>query len=158
VVTGIGTFNGRVILVGTSEPKLYRLDAPTGSTTVLSLPPGLSGNVRWPLMASPTVGFCLVNNDAFGTTNLTSWKKLSTPLAANLEAIDLDRAIDPVGLFAAGVAGAFYSRDLGASWLPTKGLPKRPQANHLEVVDNGPGGRWIHLGTWNWSAWRAKLG
>jgi hypothetical protein len=108
-------------------------------------------------MASATLAFGMTRSALFMTTNLSTWTVIPQPPGDMFEVIDVDRSVDPVALFSAGVRGAQYSRDFGATWLPTKGLPRRPQANHLEVVDNGPGGRWIHLGTWNWSAWRAQL-
>jgi hypothetical protein len=89
---------------------------------------------------------------------MLTWTSVAGPPDTSLEVLAVDRALDPVGLIVAGSDGAWLSRDLGDTWQTTHGLPRHPHANHLEVVDYGATGRAIHLGTWNWSAWRAKLG
>ena len=158
-ITGVGSLTGKTVLVGTTGPHTYRLDTATGAVGEMSLPAGFtSGMVRWPTMAGGTLAFALLGTTILRTTNLSTWTAVNSPPGVDVEVIAVDRALDPVALFAAGINGAWYTRDLGNSWLPTKGLPRRPQANHLEVVDYGGPGRWIHLGTWNWSAWRAPLG
>jgi hypothetical protein len=157
-ITGVGSLTGRRILIGTDGPHIYRLDAATGAVAEMALPSGLSsGNIRWPCFVSGTLAFALYKTTILRTFDLSTWT--ATPASPGpVEVIAIDRSRDPVALYAAGVTGAWYSRDFGDSWLPTKGLPKRPQANHLEVVNHGGAGRWLTLGTWNWSAWRAKIG
>lgn len=157
-ITGVGSLTGRTILVGTTSSHIYRLDAATGAIGEMALPVGIgSGMVRWPTMAGGTLAFAMLGSTVLRTTDLSTWIALTIGPSSGTEVIAVDRARDPVTLFATGINGAWYSRDLGDSWRPTKGLPARPQANHLEVVDYGAAGRWIHLGTWNWSAWRAQL-
>lgn len=159
--TGVGTLTvtGRVFLVGTASTHMYRIDPSTGSVVELILPVGLgSDGVRWPTMAGGSVAFALHGDTILRTMNLVTWQAVTSPAAgATVEVLAVDRSRDPIGLYAAGVEGAWLSRDLGSTWRTTSGLPRRPQANHLEVVDTGAAGRWIHLGTWNWSAWRARL-
>jgi hypothetical protein len=156
-VYGVGVLDGKTILVGTAGPKIYRLDTGTGLAAPMVLPPGLgTGFVRWPRMAGGTLAFALHNNTILRTMDLSTWTAVTSP-PGRTDVIAIDRTKDPVALFAAGLMGCWYSRDLGQTWIPTKGLPVRPEANHLEVVEYFAGGRRIHMGTWNWSAWGAQL-
>jgi hypothetical protein len=157
-VTGLGSLTGRSILIGTVHAHLYQFDPATGSLIELLLPTGLGDHpVRWIKVAEKSQAFCLVDNNVLRTTNMVSWVKASTIANTTLEVLEVDRALDPVGLFVAGSGGAWLSRDFGDTWEATMGLPRTPHANHLEVVDWGLAGRAIHLGTWNWSVWRASL-
>src|SRR5262249_25039669 len=157
-VTGLGSLTGRLVLIGTVHTHLYPFDPATGSLIELSLPSKLGDNpVRWVKVARKSQAFCLVGNTVLRTNNLVSWVRAAAIANTTLEVLEVDRALDPVGLFVAGSGGAWLSRDSGDTWEATKGLPRTPHANHLEVVDWGPAGRAIHLGTWNWSAWRADL-
>jgi hypothetical protein len=157
--TAVGAFDGRVVLVGTTNTHLYQLNPLTGDVAELTLPSGLGqATARWMTVAGPSVAFCLLGGSTLlRSTNLVSWVTVAGPAGTSLEALSVDFALDPVALFVAGSNGAWISRDLGASWSATSGLPKVPSANHLEAVDYGAAGRAVHLGTWNWSVWRAPL-
>jgi hypothetical protein len=110
--------------------------------------------MRW---ATGGLAFCVVDNTLLRTTNLGTWTAIDGPTASSdIEVIEVDRAWDPVGLFLGGSDGVWLSRDLGATWSETTGLPRRPHVNHMEVVE-WANERVIHAGTWNWSAWRASL-
>ena len=79
-------------------------------------------------------------------------REFSQPLAAITE-IGILAAVEVV----CGSDGVWTSRDFGATWQPTSGHPKHPQANHLDVVAYSSGCRVAYLGTWNWALWRAEL-
>jgi hypothetical protein len=158
-ISGLGSYSGRVVLIGTVSTHMYRLDVLTGSVTEIPLPGGLPpSRLRWLTLAGPATAFCLVGNTLMRTVNLTTWTTVPTPAGSTLAVLAVDYGLDPVGLIIAGSQGAWLSRDLGDTWRASKGLPAHPQANHLEVVDYGGAGRVAHLGTWNWSVWRARLG
>jgi len=156
-IGGLGTTDGRWLIVGTIGPHLYRLDVATGTVDELPLPTGLgSVYIRRVLLAGGGLGFCFAGQRLLRSTNLINWEIVNGPAGTTNEAIEIDRARDPVVLLLAGRGGAWFSRDNGDTWQTTKGLPKHTQANHLEIVDYGTS-RVVHLGSWNWSAWRAKL-
>lgn len=157
-IGGVGTLDGRWLIVGAAGPHIYRLDVATGAVVELTLPSGL-GNVavRRVTLAGGGLAFCLAGQKLLRTTNLVTWEVIAGPTRTTNEALEVDRARDPAVLLLAGSGGAWFSRDAGATWQPTKGLPRHTQANHLEVVDYGGGARVVHLGSWNWSAWRARL-
>ena len=97
-----------------------------------------AATVRWMTVTGPTAAFCLLGAaDLLGTTNLVSWTQLNGP-SATLEALAVDLALHPIGLFAAGSDGAWVSRDLGASWAATTGLPNQPSANLSRLSITAP--------------------
>ena len=157
-IGGLATLDGRWLIVGTAGPHIYRLDTATGSVVELTLPAGLGNSaVRRVTVVGGGLAFCLAGQTLLRTTNLITWETISGPAGTSIEALEIDRARDPAVLILAGSGGAWFSRDAGNTWQPTTGLPRHTQANHLEVVDYGGGNRVIHLGSWNWSAWRAHL-
>ncbi|MEI2618771.1 MAG: hypothetical protein V9F06_14250 [Thermomicrobiales bacterium] len=157
-IGGLATLDGRWLIVGTAGPHIYRLDTATGSVVELTLPAGLGNSaVRRVTVVGGGLAFCLAGQTLLRTTNLITWETISGPAGTSIDALEVDRARDPAVLILAGSGGAWFSRDAGNTWQPTTGLPRHTQANHLEVVDYGGGNRVIHLGSWNWSAWRAHL-
>ena len=157
--TALDSLDGKRVLVGSADTTMSVVYAASGAVIPQSLPAGLaSEKVRWMRWATAGTAFCLVDNTLLRTTNLATWTTVAGPKAPpDIEVIEVDRAWDPVGLFVGGSDGVWLSRDLGATWRETTGLPLRPHVNHMEVVEWPPNDRVIHAGTWNWSAWRASL-
>ena len=157
--SGVGSLDGSLVVVGTVEGRIYLLDVTTGFVALMATPPSLlNAWVRWITIASPSVAFAVIGQVLVRTTDMATWDAVPTPAGSTSGVIAVERALDPPRLFLAGADGAWSSRDLGATWSPAaNGLPRHIQANHLEVVEHASGERRIHMGTWNWSAFRATL-
>jgi len=167
-VTGlyaIASFTGHIIVVGgikgsgpSAAPCIYLVDSVTGVAAEATLPPGAPANTpRWISLCDESSGFALQKSTLWRTNDLMSWSVVPTALPGQLSALAIDRETDPVRLIVASSDGVWTSRDFGVTWQPTIGHPKHPQANHLEVVKYPSGRRVAHMGTWNWSLWRAEL-
>jgi hypothetical protein len=157
--TGVGSFDGTLVVVGTVDGHIHLLDAATGFVALMATPPNpANSTARWTTPVSATLAFALVGDRLVRTTDMTTWRDVATPAGSSSAVIAVERALDPPRLFLAGADGAWTSRDLGTTWSPTTtGLPRHLQANHLEVVEHDSGERRIHMGTWNWSVFRATL-
>ena len=162
---GVASFSGQVVVVGgikgagnAAAAAIYLLDPATGVVVEATLPPGATANTpRWIALHDETSGFALHNSDVWRTTDLMTWTQVPHTLAGALDTLAVDPGADPVRVILAGSDGVWTSRDYGVTWDATSGNPKHPQANHLDVVAYPSGRRVAHLGTWNWSLWRAEL-
>jgi len=156
--TALDSLDGKRVLVGTADRTIRTVYSADGTVITHTLPADVPAKqIRWMRWATGGLAFCVVDNTLLRTTNLGTWTAIDGPKASpDIEVIEVDRAWDPVALFLGGSDGVWLSRDLGATWSETTGLPRRPHVNHMEVVE-WPTERVIHAGTWNWSAWRASL-
>jgi hypothetical protein len=157
--SALDSLDGKRVLVGTADTTIRTVYSADGAVVTHTLPADVPAKaIRWMRWAAGGLAFCVVDNTLLRTTNLGTWTAIDGPKASpDIEVIELDRAWDPVALFLGGSDGVWLSRDLGATWRETTGLPRRPHVNHMEVVEWPPNERVIHAGTWNWSAWRASL-
>jgi hypothetical protein len=161
----IASFSGQIVVAGgikgagdAAAPAIYLLDPATGGVVEAALPPGASANTpRWISLHDETAGFALHASDVWRTTDLMTWTQVPHALGGAVDVLAVDPGADPVRVIVAGSDGVWTSRDYGATWDATGGNPKHPQANHLDVVAYPSGRRVAHLGTWNWSLWRAEL-
>jgi hypothetical protein len=166
-ITAIGSLTGKLIVVGTNAARTYLLDPATGTVAEMTMPPGLAVGgspgdaaqwVRWVTIGHETLAFALIGNALVRTTDMSSWQVVpALPANSTVEVITVDRAPDPIRLILGGSDGVWSSRDLGATWVQTTGLPAHPHGNHLEIVQYPSGQRVVNLGTWNLSVWRASL-
>jgi hypothetical protein len=109
-------------------------------------------------VASASEAYAFIADSLIRTADMASWRIVPTPAGARSPTVALERPLDPPRLFLAGSDGVWTSRDRGATWRDASaGVPRHPQANHIEVVEHPGGGRIAHLGTWNWSLFRARL-
>lgn len=61
-------------------------------------------------------------------------------------------------VYYAGNAGAiFSSNDEGKKWVALTTLPRWPDLSQVEYVSGPNGDRFLHVTTWNWSAYTARL-
>jgi len=49
------------------------------------------------------------------------------------------------------------ARERGTLITDATGLPVESRSQQLTVVTDATGDRWVYLGSWAWSVWRAKL-
>ena len=162
-VNAVASLTGTIVLVGAKQSNpdaahVYLLDSLTSIVTEMTLPANLQDDPRWLTVCGGTTAFMLIGDRLLQTDDFATWRQVSTtPNVGEFNVIAVDRGEDPVRLFLAGSNGIWSSRDFGATWVPTKGNPRHPRANHLEVVQYAAGQRVAYLGTWNWSIWRAIL-
>jgi hypothetical protein len=160
---GIGSFSGRHILVsggdwiGAGVNQLYLLDS-ANVPIVRSLPPGISGTIRFPEFLSETSAVAVCDSGILYSPDLRHWQLLAAYPDPGIvpDVLMLDRGPDPAHLYVGTVNGVWISRNLAQSWEQCGGLPRIPQVTHLSSTPY-PFGRFAYVGTWNWSAWKAEL-
>jgi hypothetical protein len=72
--------------------------------------------------------------------------------------IAIDSAEHPPAIHVGTDTGVVVVRDAGNFVTASAGLPKEAQVRQLVTVSDANGSRWVYLGSWAWSVWRAKRG
>ena len=72
--------------------------------------------------------------------------------------IAVDTSEHPPAIHAGTDTVVFVVRDGGQVLSPVAGLPKHARATQLVTVADSSGSRWVYLGSWAWSVWRAQIG
>ena len=76
----------------------------------------------------------------------------------NIYGLDEDWTTSPPTLYLATDTDVLRSRDDGTTWTPVNaGLPRRPHCSDLRFVAYPGGKRYLYLGTWGCSLWRAEV-
>lgn len=161
--TGVASYDGRVAVVGTKDtkdkPHVYRFDASGGTLVESLLPPGTTEAPQFPTLWGPRSGAMLCGGHLLVTDNLQTWNL--SPVDSSLSAITaiaVDAAEHPPAIHAGTDSTAWVVRDGGGFLSPVTGLPKQAEVTQMITVSDSTGSRWVYLGSWAWSVWRAKLG
>jgi len=161
--TGVGSYDGRVAVVGTTDKKgkahVYRFDA-AGNTLVESvLPAGFTAPAQFPTLWAPRAGAMLCGGHLLVSANLQTWTL--SPADASLTgitAIAVDTGEHPPAIHAGTETVVRVVRDAGNLLSPVAGLPQHARVKQLITVTDATGSSWVYLGSWAWSVWRAQLG
>lgn len=160
-VSGLASFDGSTVLVGTTTGRMFLLDNASGKVTEQALPEGVSGDVSrvemyvragWPLVVSPRVqAYALVGGQLLHFDGMT-WATRSRWW----NTFEIDR--ESGRLFAANDSDVFVSSDGGVTWSDaSSGLPVRPHCTDLRIGATQEGGRELYLATYGRSVWRAAI-
>lgn len=107
----------------------------------------------YPSVAKPAGSGRLLRTDNGGM----KWDVVGGVPDVNIYGLDEDWTTSPPTLFLATDSEVLRSRDDGATWTPVNdGLPRRPHCSDLRFVAYPGGKRFLYLGTWGWSLWRAE--
>ena len=161
--TGVGSYDGRVAVVATTDRKgnshVYRFDA-VGNTLIESvLPAGFTAEVQFPTLWAPRAGAMLCGGRLLVSDNLQTWTlSLADTALRGITAIAVDAAEHPPAIHVGTDTIVRLVRDGGNVISPVAGLPKHARVTQLVTVADSSGSRWVYLGSWAWSVWRAKLG
>lgn len=157
--TAVASRDGHAILVGMNNGKIFRLDAPTWTSTELTIPGNTNGLVRFSLIA-PSQIFAIAGAKAFHHDG-TSWTDVTpkTPApTSSLTALTADRSNPTPSLFLASSSQIWRSEDGGTSWFDFGGgLPRATQITDLRFVMESSGAGFLYLSTFGWSAFRRLL-
>jgi hypothetical protein len=161
--TGVGSYDGRVAVVGTKDaknkPHVYRFDA-AGNTLVESvLPTGTTTAAQFPTLWAPRAGALLCGGHLLVSDNLQTWTLSPADSSlSGITAIAVDTSEHPPAIHAGTDTVVFVVRDGGQVLSPVAGLPKHARVTQLVTVADSSGSRWVYLGSWAWSVWRAQIG
>jgi hypothetical protein len=171
-VTGIGSWDGRSLVVatlGAAPPKgvkmsghIYLLDSATGAVTELATGALAGrGGARWVDFLGAGSAVALDDVGVVHTPDLVTWRVSGAgavaPVSTGASCLVVDRFPLPAVTYIGREDGVFGCTDLtGATWEKAANLPAVPRVSNADLVAAG-GKRHLHVGTWNWSAWRAEL-
>jgi hypothetical protein len=163
IPTGLASYDGRTAIVCTQSlrdafPRLYRFDAATQTLLESALPPKLASDgdeLRFPVLSGPRSGAVLLQGTLLTSEDLQSWTQVPDIWGARVIAVD--DAEHPPALHVGTDSTVSILRDGGILVTTGAGLPANPHPTQMTVVTDALGDRWIYLGTFGWSVWRAKL-
>lgn len=174
-VTGIGSWDGRDIIVATAgDPPptgsamtghIYRVDSASGTVTPLTTTALAGrGGARWVDFPGPSSAVAVDDTGVVYSPDLVVWKAapagavgVGVTVSTEGWSLAVDRHPFPAVVYIARGDGVFGCSDLtGSTWRQATNLPAQPLVNNAEVVVSGSR-RVLHVGTWNWSAWAAEL-
>ncbi len=170
-ISGIGSFDGHRVFIGTSQGRLFRLDMSN-----LAITPATFATARFAdskahkfAFLGPTTAFvCMANSTesgatVFRTTDGATWSEIMHGFEPGLPrqnyySIATDWTTTPGQVFLAADNEVFVSFDAGARWrTASAGLPRRPHSSDLRLANDLAGKRHLYLSTLGHSVWRAQL-
>ena len=167
VPKGLASFDGRTAVLCTQDtkPHLYRFDAASGTLLESAIPKPTATSELWsPVMSGPRSGAVIYEFTVLVSQDLQTWGPLTgaagmpaPKLPYPITVISFDRGAHPPALHVATASTVAVVRENGALVSPAAGLPAHPQSCQLSVVADANGDRWVYLGTYGWSVWRARL-
>jgi hypothetical protein len=158
--SGVASWQGRIALVCTGDgagvAHVHRFDAQTGVLAETALPPGPGSWVSWPTFTSASSAVAMRDSVLIETKGLKTWTVLPG-VPAGLQSLAVDLAERPPAVHVGTYRPVYVVRESGGLVTAATGLPAESRATQLRVVQD-QNGRWIYLGSWAWSVWRARLG
>lgn len=161
-VSGLASFDGSSILVGTTTGRLFRVESATGAATEQTLPAAAAAVTRIEVFLEPRGPFTVpgvrpvqayaLRGGALLHFNGTNWRLIGGGWAT----YDIER--ETGRLFAANDSDVFQSSDGGVTWQDaSQGLPVRPHCSDLRIAPGEQGGRDLYLATYGRSVWRTAI-
>jgi hypothetical protein len=175
-VTALGSSDGSVVFVGMSGGLIYAIN--TGQQTISKLPivplqnssEGDAGAyINRIVVVSNNLAFAILSKSQYvgGQNFILRWEGSSWNAVGVGQGLSTDQqfyALDTTPpkplftLFAATDKQVLESDDRGDTWqVQSGGLPARPHCSDLRFVSDPTGARFLYLGTYGRSVWRAVL-
>lgn len=160
--TGVASYDGQVavvcILDPSNKPHLYRYDAAAGTLLESKLPPGINNVVQIPELSGPRSGVAVSAGHLLVSDDLQTWTvSPADSSVSGITAVAIDTTEHPAAVHVGTDTVVVVVRDRGRLISKTGGLPKDARVTQLNLVTDSTGTRWLYLGSWAWSVWRAKL-
>jgi len=174
-VTALGSLHGDSIWIGLSQGEIFSMGTKSGSTQQFTtINASTPGEVDRFVIVSDELAYALYNNPSAGLgrvlqLNFFDWDPLGsndnvaagTGLPTNegvFYAMTIDRMAVPHTLFVATNPNVYVSRDDAQTWqLAVNGLPRMPHCADLRIDPGDGTARFVSLGTFGRSVWRAAL-
>ncbi|PEY75485.1 WD40/YVTN/BNR-like repeat-containing protein [Bacillus cereus] len=179
-ITSLGSFNGYQIIIGTDKGQILACDTATGTITPMPMTQninGLTGSINQLLVQN---GIYDPTNPSEGLTMMfalhsagfvlkydgSAWDILPGLPQQQYVAIETERSVDvirppgsaPKVLYLATDSTVMSSADNGQTWsLETQGLPASPHCTDLRFVIEPDKSKYLYLGTYGRSLWRAQI-
>jgi hypothetical protein len=169
-ISGVGTYDGSVLVAGTIRGKLFVVIGGTYGQFLLPAGPPISHptNIvfhKFAFFNSQTAFVCardLQTQRGYVLRSYNtgySWEILTNGLPTEpIFSITADSTSQPPQLFAATDDKVYVSYDAGDTWkIAGTGLPRRPLSSDLRVATDTQGRRHLYLSTIGHSVWRTPL-
>jgi hypothetical protein len=169
-ISTVASLRGDQVFAGTQQGRVFSL-APFQTPFELVVSPADKGTVHDIVVVRDALAFALYDGPttkAVLQSEFFDWDPLGSngnvarglylDATENFSALTIDRATDPVTLYACTDTRVFVSRDEGDTWLlaPTD-LPRRVHCTGLAIGATRPSGRYLYLSTYGRSVWQAKI-
>ena len=168
----VGSRFGTLAFLGSNQGRMFVLGTRTSSIQELSVEnpePDKTGSVTKIVALDEARAYAIYNASRGYVLQFTGLGWL--PLGANpevprglglpderLTALEVDGSTFPPTLFVACDRHAYISRDGGDTWkFATKGLPANAHCRDLRLAEEPTGARFLYLGTYGRSVWKASL-
>jgi hypothetical protein len=170
-ISGVGSFDGTRVFIGTSKGRLFRLDMSNLAITpgnYATAPFANSSAHKFAFLGPTTAFVCTANSfegaaAVYRTFDGATWREVTHGFdpglpRQNYYSIATDWTTTPGQLFLAADNEVFVSFDAGARWRKAStGLPRRPHSSDLRLATDLSGKRHLYLSTLGHSVWRATL-
>jgi hypothetical protein len=177
-VSTLGSLRGDSVWIGTDQGEIFSMGSQSGSVLEFATPrPTTAGQVDRFVIVSDELAYAIYNRrfdgDVLGPglvlqLNFFSWDPLGSngnvaagtglPSDAAFYAMAIDRVALPHTLFVAADRYVYVSRDEAQTWqVAPRGLPRQPHCADLRVDPGDGTTRFLYLGTFGRSVWRAPL-
>ncbi|WP_426562054.1 hypothetical protein ACPPVT_16315 [Angustibacter sp. McL0619] len=177
VLTGVpiavASFDGRTAVVTTQTfpnlvPHVYRFDAATGvllesviprpAPVPPPAPPPAPSEVWGVVMTGPHSGAAIHDYEILVSDDLQVWTLMTLPRALPpVRVLAADHGSHPAALHVGTDSLSAVIHEGGAALTVATGLPVNSLTRHLSIVADANGDRWVYLGSYGWSVWRARL-
>ena len=99
----------------------------------------------------------MVNGGLLWSDDLLVWAPYPAGLPGGITSLAIDRTEHPPAVHVGTNGRVVVARERGTLITDATGLPVESRSQQLTVVTDATGDRWVYLGSWAWSVWRAKL-
>jgi hypothetical protein len=159
-IFSIASFDGSAILVGTSDGHIFEVETDTGTVTdqTVNLGGWAGNNITRLLWTGEDDRFGTVSNSVVIRFANGTWDLAPGVTGAGVTGLDYEREVTGGVLLACHDFGVQVSVDRGNSWVDANwGLPKRPHCKDIRIGLSGDGNAAVHLATYGWSTFIARL-
>lgn len=162
-ITAVASGDGNHVIIGTDQGHLFRCATPSGIVTEMALSPIVdnlpTSSIDRLLVQSDTLMFALHHAGYVLRFDGGVWDILPSLPVQGYAALETDWTTNPKVVYLATDTSVFASADNGESWSnESSGLPASPHCADLRFVVQPDESRYLYLGTYGRSLWRAFLG
>ena len=157
-VSALASLDGNTIIAGTSNGNIYSCDAATGTPNLMPTSALPAASITRIVEKSSSLmfglhkaGFVLIYDGSF-------WRPVTGLVQQNYSTLEIDTTEKAAVLYVATDNVVFSSQDNGQTWSnQSNGLPARVHCSDLRFVVQPDGSKFLYLGTYGRSLWRARV-
>ncbi|MCU1252825.1 MAG: hypothetical protein JWQ49_5854 [Edaphobacter sp.] len=164
--TAIASDDGRTVLIGTANGRIFSYDSPSRTIKTLNIDPAIAAPPGQVFQFSFLDNGVLIARFATALLRFEPGRSLWTSVEGNglpskegsFQFMAVDPARTPLILYVGTDYAIHGTWDAGANWLPvSQGLPVHCHPSTLRFVADPDGSRRLYLFTYGRSVWKARL-